>query len=324
MSASEARSVRLVGAAIAALSGLLGAASLLLHWWSTALGCRLPGCPHAVVTGWSGLGTARVLLLLLAPAGLLPLVAELMRPAARRWLALLAALAGLGGALLIVFRVAVGPIESVPAGLAPTGLARGIVAQAIVSSGSAVLAGPFVAFVACAGVAGGAMLSGLGHRFFDAAPAPVGATAAIWAACLVLVVSLWLPWVRPGIGLIRIDAVPLTGGLTTVSAWRGVGTLSVLLLLGALAVAGGGVVAAAFRWRAVFLALAVAGWLLAAFAVARTPFPEGPRFATEVERLVGYGAGYYISLGCSAAIVVVGLAAAFSDARAPDAIRAPA
>lgn len=123
MSASEARSVRLVGAAIAALSGLLGAASLLLHWWSTALGCRLPGCPHAVVTGWSGLGTARVLLLLLAPAGLLPLVAELMRPAARRWLALLAALAGLGGALLIVFRVAVGPIESVPAGLAPTGLA---------------------------------------------------------------------------------------------------------------------------------------------------------------------------------------------------------
>ncbi len=314
MSPSEARSVRLVGAAIAAPSGLLAAASLLVHWWSSGIACALVRCPETAITGWSGLGTPRVLLLVVAPAGVLPLVAETGPGPARRWLALVAGVVALSAALLIVFRVAVGPSGSVAAGLAPGGVARGAQPQAIPSAGSAVLAGPFIAFVACAGVAGGAMLSGLGHRFFEAARVPLATAAVIWAACLVLVVSLWLPWIRPGVSFTPLAPGGLEGRLATQSAWHGLGTLSVLELLGALAVAGGGAIAAVFRWRAVFLALAVAGWLLAAFAVAATPFPEGPRFVTVLERSVAYGPGYYVCLGCAAVIVAVGMRAAFSDA----------
>ncbi len=318
MSPSEARSVRLVGAAIAALSGLLAAGSLLVHWWSRGVACGLVPCRQPTISGWSGLGPARVLLLAVAPAGVLPLVGEIGPRSVRRWLALVAGMLALSACLLIVFRVAVGPIGSVPAGVSPGGLVRGVEPQAVPSAGSSVVAGPFIAFVACAGVAGGAMLSGIGHRFFEATRAAAATAAVIWTACLGLIVSLWLPWLRPGIAVVPAASGVLRGGLATESAWHGLGTLSVLLLLGTLAVAGGAAIAVAFRWRAVFLALAVAGWLLAACAVAATPFPEGPRFVLVIQRVVGYEPGYYVCLGCAAIIVVAGMAAAFSEGRHAD------
>jgi hypothetical protein len=129
--------------------------------------------------------------------------------------------------------------------------------------------------------------------------------------CGVIVVATWLPWVSS-----RAVPVPIDGfGLLTPArdAWTALHTLAVLLVLGALATAGAALIGLAFRWRAVFLAVAVAGWLESAFAVAGAPYPSHAGLLSAVQPSTAHGAGYYACLAGAALAVLGGLSGALTE-----------
>jgi hypothetical protein len=303
MSTTEARALRLVGAAIAAFSGCVLVASLFVGWYSDATLCEFGLCPPRTVTGWHAFGAARFLLLAVALAGAVPLTAEWLAPRARVAPRIAAALLALGGALFVAFRLAAPPshVLFVPVAQSP-----------LIGPATTLLAGPFIAFVACAGVAGGALLSGIGHHFFARARSALAAAGAIAIACAAIVVAPSLPWIHQPAAIVPsgIDVPPPPAAIHT--GFSALGTLSLLLVLGALATAGGAVIAAVFRWRAVFLALAVAGWLEAAFTVAGTPNPNRVDPFVRARIPVGYAPGYYVCLGAAGIIVLVGVSAALA------------
>jgi hypothetical protein len=235
-------------------------------------------------------------LLAAAAAGVLPLASERLPRSARQTARGAAALAGLVGALLVVLRAA-----DPPRGLGTVPL--------IAIPGASLQAGPFVAFTACAGVAGGSLLAGIGHRFFERARHAGPATAAAVLGCAVIVVATWLPWVHPRV--ISFDGFGF--GTSAPSAWTALRTLAVLLVLGALATVGAALIGLAFSWRAVFLATALAGWLEAAFAVAGAPYAGRSVAPAGLQAPAGYAAGYYTCLVGAAIVVLAGLAAALTQ-----------
>ena len=291
MSASDIRAVRLVGAVIASISGPAVIAALFITWYGRSSICPFGFCPQLVRSGWSSLGAGKALVLgagILAP---LALLAELLPGNARRSLQAAVGLLGLAAALVVVHRIAgrspLGPLPiDVPGQL-----------------GSNMLAGPWITLVACLGVAGGSLLAAIGSRFFEPAPAVRPAVAAIWLACVVALVTLWLPWLGAPRGFLVEFGATGQG-----SAWHGLHTLATLLLLGLLATAAAAVIAGWFRWRAVFLALAAAGWLLAVFAAVGELKPT--TLALGVSPSHRYG--YWLFLACTGAIVLTGVAAASS------------
>lgn len=284
---ADPRTIALVGGGIAAISGMVLLASLFVAWYGEAILCLAP-CPVAARNGWSALGIASVVVALAAVAGALPLVGALLAPAHARPLAALAVVAGLGAALLIVFRIAVPPGEV---------LAR------------VRLAGPFTALLGAVGVAAGSVLAGIRDRIFEPVRRPALPLVVIVFASVVMMASLSLPWVRPAEAPIDLTPVPL-GGLLQ-SAWTASPTLAVLLLLGALALVCGSGLVAVIRWRAAFFALAAGGWIAAAIAVVATPLVvRHPAAGLPAARLIAYQPGYYVCLGSAAAIVVAGVAAA--------------
>jgi hypothetical protein len=165
--------------------------------------------------------------------------------------------------------------------------------------------------VACLGGAGGGLLSATGPEFFAPARAARPATAVIAAACLLAAIALWLPWVAPAPQFLTVfgSPRPQLGGA---SAWDGLHTLATLLLLGLLATCGGTAIAAWFRWRAVFLALAVAGWLLATFAAVGELRPTAATLAA-LGAAPAQRFGYWVFLGCAATIVLSGVAVATAE-----------
>jgi hypothetical protein len=163
--------------------------------------------------------------------------------------------------------------------------------------------------VACLGVAGGGLLAGIGPEFFAPARTARISMVVIWSACLVGAVALWLPWVAPAGDFLTLFGPD--GQSASASAWDGLHTLATLLLLGLLATSGGAAIGGWFRWRAVFLAMAAAGWLLAAFAAVGELRPTTP----SLELLPGAPAhrfGYWLFLGCAGVIVLTGVASAMS------------
>lgn len=284
---ADPRTIVLVGGGIAAISGVVLLASLFVPWYREPVLCLAP-CLEAGRSGWSALGIASVVLALAAIAAALPLVGMLLAPARASPLTALAVVAGLGAALLIVFRIAVPPGEV----LAP-----------------ARLAGPFTALLGAMGVAAGSVLAGIRERIFEPVRRPALPLVVIVLASVVMMASLLLPWVRRAEAPIGLTLQPL-GGLVQ-SAWTASTTLAVLLLLGALALACASGLVAVIRWRAAFFALAVGGWIVAAIVVAATPLVVPlPSVGPPAARLIAYEPGYYVCLGSAAAIVVTGVAAA--------------
>lgn len=289
MIASEIRAVRLVGAVIASISGPVVIAALFITWYRRSAICPFGFCPELARSGWSSLGADKALVLgagILAP---LALAAEWLPGHARRSLQAAVGLLGLAAALVVVHRIA---------GRSPLGPLPIDVPNQLTSS---MLAGPWITLVGCLGVAGGSLLAAIGSRFFEPAPAARPAVAAIWLACVVALVTLRLPWLGPPQGFLVEFGASGQG-----SAWQGLHTLATLLLLGLLATAGAGVIACWFRWRAAFLALAAAGWLLAVFAAVGELRPTTLALgATPSHRY-----GYWLFLVCAGVIVVTGVATA--------------
>jgi hypothetical protein len=298
MTASEARQVRLVGAVIAAVSGPVVIAALFVDWYGRSAFCLDVGCLALVRSGWESLGVGKAVILAAGVLGLAPLAAEALPARWRTCIRGLAGLAGLGAALVIVHRIG----GRAPANAGPMG---SILQQFLQQFGSTLLAGPWIALVACLGVAGGSLLAGIGSDFFAPARSARSAAGVIWTACAVAVVTLWLPWT--GSSAQAFGVLTLSGA--SGSGWHALHTLAALLLLGVIATAGGAVIAAWFRWRAVFLALAVAGWLLAAFAAVGALRPAGTLLEV-VGQPVAHKYGYWLFLGCAAVIVLSGVAAA--------------
>src|ERR1700752_4585892 len=98
MNASEARTIRLVGASIAGLSGAAALASLFVGWYHEGGFCEFGPCSGAT-SGWHALGPAKALIVAAALAAPAPLIAEAYRPAVRPWIRGATALIGLGAAL---------------------------------------------------------------------------------------------------------------------------------------------------------------------------------------------------------------------------------
>jgi hypothetical protein len=289
VSASDIRAVRLVGAAIAAISGPVVITALFITWYGRSAVCPFGFCPGIVRSGWSSLGAGKALVLGAGILGPLALVAEWLPGHVRRSLQAVVGLLGLAAGLVVVHQIAgrsaLGPLPiNVPGQL-----------------GSRMLAGPWITLVGCLGIAGGSLLAAIGSRFFEPGPAARPAVAAIWLACLVALVTLWLPWLGPPQGfLVEFGATGLG------SAWQALHTLATLLLLGLLATAAGAAIAGWFRWRAAFLALAGAGWLLAVFAAVGELRPT----TVAAGASPSHRYGYWLFLACAAAIVLTGVAAA--------------
>ena len=284
MDGPEERAVGMVGGVIAAMSAAVLVVSLFTAWgWQACI----PGI-CAPSRGWALLGLGRPVLLGSAVAGLAVLAAQLLGTTARRWVGLVAGGVALGGALYVVHRASVLLTPRVVP-----------LTAAVVPGAVGLRAGPFIALVACFGVAGGGWLAAIGTRVFDRAPwAPAG-VAGVAGGAVVIIVALWLPWVRPGFAPEAAAPAQLAG----LSGWQAAPTLSLLLALGAMAILGGALIAAIVRWRAVFLALALAGWLEAAFALAVAPHLGGGLGT----RLL---AGVYVAAAGAALIGAGGAAAA--------------
>jgi hypothetical protein len=287
MSIDEDREVALVGGGIAAAAGLVLLASPFIDWYQQSAFCYFNGC-GLNVSGFSALGAASAVLVCAGIVALLPLVSALLESRATRLLSGVGAAAGLGAALLVMFRIA-----AVPASVSKPTAAR--------------LAGIFVALLGAVGVVGGSALAGIGRRLFDRVAQPRTALTVIAGGSVAMVVSLFTPWVRASPGF-SYRAV-------TETAWQTGSTLAVLLLLGALAIMCAAVLVAVIRWRAAFFALAVGGWLAAAIAAAATVLAT--RITTPggtVTALAAYEPGYYVFLVAAGAIVFAGLGTAIGDA----------
>lgn len=278
----------MVGAGIAVASGLVVLVSLFVDWYRQPLVCTFVPCPVSVRSGWSALGLSSAVLVLAAVAAALPLVGVLAGGRAARALAALAVVAGLGAALLVVFRIAVPP--------------GSVIRQAR-------LAGPFIALMGTVGVAGGSVLAGIGPRIFEPVKRSAPPIAAILTCCGAIIVSLFLPWVRrPGAS---IEVLPRHVGGAVQSAWAASPALAVLLLLGALAIVCASLLVAVIRWRAAFFALAAGGWIAAAMTAAVTPIAlQLPLPGVAEPGLSAYEAGYYLCLASAGAIALTGLSTA--------------
>jgi hypothetical protein len=275
--------VALVGAGIAAVSSVVLLASLFVAWY------RFPA--QTARSGWTALGAVRYVLVVAACAGVLPSLA-------RRWTrpaCLIASFAGLGAALLVVFRVAVVP-------------------DAIPGNVHARLAGVFIALIGAGGIAGGSALAGIGPSFFASPRHAVGLLSTIAAGGVVVAASLFMPWEWR-----RYEVGPASG----VSAWHAAPTGAVLLLLGAVAIVLASSLVAVIRWRCSFFALAVGGWVAAALAAVSTPLAAAAAGEVpNVHRLAGYAPGYYVCLAAAGAIALAGICGAV-DAVAGTEHRAP-
>ncbi len=288
MAADPEREVVLVGGGIAAASGLVLLASLFVEWYRGPTFCLFAGCAQATTTGWTALGLGSAVLAIAAVAGTLPLAGTFVPGPATRRLAALSAAAGLGAALLVVFRIArpPGPLLN-----------------------QSRLAGPFIALLGAAGVAGGSVLAGIGRRIFEPLTRPAVPIATIVLASVTVMISLLLPWVRRVVIPIDGHPAPLGGAVQTV--WHVSPTVGVLLLLGALAIACASGLVAVIRWRAAVFALALGGWVAAAIETAATPLVVHLALrGSDASGLVAYESGYYVCLGGCAAIVLAGLWAA--------------
>ncbi len=241
--------VVLVGAGLAAASAVVLFVALFVPWYRHAAFCDFPACPVVYSSsGWTSLRASSALIAAAALAGVLPAIALAWRRQA--WtLCLLATAAGLGAALLVLFRIAVPPADI------------GVLAAER-------SAGPFIALLGALGLAGGSTLAGLGSRFFEPARHAMPVLTALSGACIAIVVSLFLPWAR------EASFLPTRGMTATQTAWQRSSTLAVLLLLGSLAVMCACVLVSLIRWRSSFFALAGGGWLLAAIAIVRDPAGE--------------------------------------------------
>lgn len=169
---------------------------------------------------------------------------------------------------------------------------------------------PPVAVGACFAIVVGMMLTVHGHGFFlERMRTPVREIGVIACACVGIVLSLFLPWVR--------DARVLEGGgalpPATLTAWNASGSAATWLLSIAIGV-GLATIAGALSRRAGYAMLALAGWSAAAFAVTTPLLARGlSRPPFELPRVVvGYGPGYYLGLGCATVIVLAGLLTAAS------------
>jgi hypothetical protein len=150
------------------------------------------------------------------------------------------------------------------------------------------------------------MLAGLGPRFFDPPRHEATALITVLGASIVIVTSLFMPWIRRG----TVPRAPntVTINSSTPTAWDAAPTVAVLLLLGALAIMCAVGLVAVIRWRCAFVALAAGGWLAAAIAAAATPLAAGSGTpAVPGSRLSAYGFGYYVCLGAAGVIAITGL-----------------
>jgi hypothetical protein len=289
--------VAVVGALLAGAGGLVLFGSLFVEWYTRAVLCTTQ-CPDTHPSGWASLGAGALLLTLASVIGCLPSAGIRLR--SMRW-ALCGAgfIAGVGAALLVLFRIASPPSPS-------------FVIPVYRS------AGPFIALLGTVAIAGGSALSGIGSRLYDRGRDVPGVVALVVIAVVVICASLSMPWLRrSSLQLVRLPAPPQT-------AWAAAPTMAVLLLLGALAIAAAAALVAAIRWRAALLMLGVGGWLVAAIAVVVPPLlgavhrpglPVG-------QRIVGYEVGYYVCLGAGAAIALACAYAAFTPrAEGSDAFR---
>lgn len=282
----DERDVVLVGAGIAAASGVVLLGSLFVGWYSRAGFCALTACPQVARTGWVALGATIVVLLLAALMATLPLVGVLRGDRVAGLPCAVAAIAALGAGLLIVFRITVAP-------------------DAILGMSEPRLAGPFIALLGAVGVAGGSVLVGIGLRPFQQAPRSAGALLIVVCASVGIIVSLLMPWVR------RVTVASGPGphfAEVRQTAWQASSTLAVLLLLGSIALVCASGLVAAIRWRVSFFGLAAGGWIAAAIAVAGTALVVQTRVPGVVATGVGaYEPGYYLCLGGAAVIVAVGV-----------------
>lgn len=282
--------VRWLGVVVASLGGVVLLIVAFAAWWAVG---------ESTTSGWVAAGGfGKPLVVAAVVVGFLPLpIVALPRSVA--W-GLHAALSGLvlGAALLIVFRLADHTAEMM-IGADVTGAAP-------------------VAIGACLAIVGGATLAAQGdHLFLDRVRIPIPALGMIGAACVGLVVSLFLPWARYiRVGeIIRLAPITLTG-------WNADTAAAVLLLLLAVAIMAGAFANQRTR-RVVLWALLAAGWLAAAATIVTPlrhrgrPLPFGVQWA-----LAAYQPGYYICLGCAALIVLAGLTAvalpAAGDQHPPD------
>jgi hypothetical protein len=286
------REVALVGSGIAAASAVILLASLFVDWYRGSRLCDVGGCPAATRTGWSALGASSAVMLVAAIAGATALLGVLVVHRGRALLCSFGAIAGLGAALLTVFRIAVVP-GSIP------GLPE------------ARVAGAFIALLGAVGVVGGSALAAMSTHLFQRARYPLPALATVVIAACVIIASLFMPWVR------RSAAVP-NGALafpfsTSRTAWDAAPTMAVLLLLGALAIMCASGLVAAIRWRSSFFALGVGGWLVAGIAATATPAATQVAAIRPGPRMLSYESGYYVCLCAGGVIAAVGMLAAMAD-----------